>query len=95
LFRTPNPSSCGIVEVDASGWVLEFLEKPAQPRGDLANGAIYIGTSSLRDHLGGPDFSRDVLAKLGGRLLGYEHRGVLVDIGTLEQYERWKDRSLP
>ena len=30
LFRSPNPSACGVVEMDAAGLVTGFWEKPAE-----------------------------------------------------------------
>ena len=51
LFRTDNPSSCGIVEVDKNNIVQEFHEKVANPPSNLANGAVYICEPSLLDFL--------------------------------------------
>ena len=41
-FRTDTPSTCGIVELDSSGFVLRFYEKIPNPPGDLANGAVDV-----------------------------------------------------
>ena len=32
LFRAPNPSACGIAELDDEGRVISFVEKPKEPR---------------------------------------------------------------
>jgi len=36
-FRSPNPSMCGIVEVNEQGVVLNYFEKVEFPPGNLAN----------------------------------------------------------
>src|ERR1700722_2511913 len=41
-FRTDDPSSCGILELDSRGVVVGFHEKVANPPGNLANGAVYV-----------------------------------------------------
>src|SRR4051794_23877515 len=41
LFRSPNPSACGIAELDDMGKVISFVEKPKEPKSDLANGGVY------------------------------------------------------
>jgi len=41
-FRTDNPTSCGIVEIDEQNIVIGFHEKIKNPPGNLANGAIYV-----------------------------------------------------
>ena len=46
-FRSDNPSTCGIVEVDERGVVIRFHEKVVSPPGNLANGAIYILSAEL------------------------------------------------
>jgi mannose-1-phosphate guanylyltransferase len=45
LFHTPRPSASGIAELDASGLVVAFEEKPAQPKSDLANAGVYVVTA--------------------------------------------------
>jgi mannose-1-phosphate guanylyltransferase len=42
LFRAPCPAQCGIAELDASGRVMAFTEKPQAPRSDLANAGVYV-----------------------------------------------------
>lgn len=97
LFRTPTPRTCGIVALDASGHVVEFHEKVEHPPGNLANGAVYLGTPALGAWIGPgvSDFSTQVIPRLLGRILGYEVEGFLADIGTPEQYEAWRDGVPP
>src|ERR1035437_8470402 len=51
LFETSRPEQCGIIGLDPSGRILEFMEKPSQPKSNLANAGIYIARPSLRDYL--------------------------------------------
>jgi mannose-1-phosphate guanylyltransferase len=92
-FRTDDPSSCGIVELDERGVVVDFHEKVAAPPGNLANGAVYILSVELlermrKDLCNVKDFSNEVLRHFVGRIYHYETTEVFVDIGTLERYEK-------
>src|SRR4051794_8222101 len=42
LFRPSDPRACGIAELDEDGLVVSFVEKPREPRSDLANAGVYI-----------------------------------------------------
>ena len=86
-FRTEAPSSCGIVELDARGVVIDFHKKVSNPPGNLANGAVYILSSELIQRFGTDfgtlnDFSTEVLGALTGKIYSYETDQVFVDIGT-------------
>jgi mannose-1-phosphate guanylyltransferase len=90
-FRTNNPSSCGIVELDERGVVIGFHEKVAKPPGNLANGAVYIISAKLLDRLGGDlhavtDFSNEVLNRFVGQIYTYETKEAFLDVGTPETY---------
>ena len=41
-FYTEYPLDCGIIKKDKDGLILEFKEKNLFPKGNLANGAVYI-----------------------------------------------------
>jgi len=91
LFRAANPSACGIVEMDGSGLLTGFWEKPAHPPGNLANAGLYVFRREVRAYLPGgfpADVGHGLLPKLVGRAMGLEIRDYFVDIGTLENYER-------
>src|SRR5687768_3584495 len=45
LFHAPNPEKCGIAQLDSGSRVVEFVEKPTSPKGNLANAGIYALTS--------------------------------------------------
>ena len=92
-FRTENPSSCGILEVDYKGVVTGFHEKVANPPGNHANCAIYILSAELLEAIGSTyfevsDFSSEVIGRYMGRIYTYETDMPLVDIGTVEAYTK-------
>ena len=92
-FRTTDPSSCGIVELDSRGVVIGFHEKVNKPPGNLANGAVYIFGAELMSRLGSDlhgvsDFSTEVLNRLVGQIYSYETSEIFLDVGTPETYQR-------
>lgn len=91
LFRTPHPTQCGIVELDAEGRVLGFEEKPARPRGDLANAGIYaLGHGAWAEIAAGDafDLAYDVLPSFVGRMRGFVHEGYHRDIRDVDALQR-------
>lgn len=90
LFKSDNPSSCGIVELK-DNIVAEFHEKVDNPPSNLANGAVYICEASLFEFLQSLnkkdiDFSNDVLPKFMGKINTYLNNVYHRDIGTPESY---------
>jgi glucose-1-phosphate thymidylyltransferase len=91
LYRVPDPERFGVAELDASGAVVAFEEKPARPKSDL----IPIGVYFLRpdafgviDELapsGRGEFEiTDVLNHyLPGRLFTRVYEGHWTDAGTV------------
>lgn len=97
VYRVPDPSRCGIVQLNDEGWITEFIEKPKTPVGNLAFSGIVLASSAFLDVLpeqGPADIGFDVLPKLVGRMAAYEIQDYLVDIGTMENYrsaqQNWK-----
>jgi mannose-1-phosphate guanylyltransferase len=86
LFHTPSPKSSGIVALDTDGRIVEFIEKPERPRGDLANAGVYLARHALFDAIpdggGLADFGQHVLPVLVGRMHGYVIPDFHEDIGT-------------
>ncbi len=91
LFRAPDPSACGIVELDDTGRVTGFEEKPRHPVSDLANAGIYVFESAVLGEIPGPapkDIGFDLLPRLIDRAWGLPIEGYFRDIGTVEAYQR-------
>jgi mannose-1-phosphate guanylyltransferase len=92
-FHTDNPSSCGIVELDKKGVVVDFYEKVECPPSNLANGAIYILSKELISNLKSQysdvkDISTELIPRLKGRIYSYFNKEYFVDIGTVDSYEK-------
>jgi mannose-1-phosphate guanylyltransferase len=87
-FRTDDPKSCGILELDDHGIVRAFHEKVEHPPGDLANAAVYIlepEVVGFIDALGRDvvDLSTEVIPAFLGRILAVETPGYHRDIGNM------------
>ncbi|MBI1367290.1 MAG: NTP transferase domain-containing protein [Planctomycetes bacterium] len=86
LFHHPLPKQAGIVELDDASRVISFVEKPAEPKSDLANAGIYAVTAEAYREMADMnafDLGFDVLPKFVGRMRGYTFDGYHRDIGTL------------
>lgn len=87
-FHAPRPSECGILEVDGAGRLVGFEEKPAEPRGSLANAGLYAFDTEVLDLIEGQE-PCDIGTHLLPRLVGRAHvvtigEAYLRDIGTPE-----------
>lgn len=95
LFEAPDPRAAGIVELDARGRIVSLIEKPAHPRGTLANAGIYLARAGLIDEIPGDgdvvDFGFDVFPRLQGRMFGRRLDGFLIDVGTPAALTRARD----
>lgn len=92
LFRTDKPGQCGIAAVDAEGKIIHFEEKPKFPKSNLANAGIYVANKELANYFpenGFLDMGKDVLPLLDN-MYGFEINDYLIDIGTIDNYERAK-----
>ena len=87
LFRSKEPTTCGIVTLDEHGVITSFEEKPAEPKSDLASGSIFwLSRAALElfrpeDH----DLGTDVLPRFVGKLVGLVATNPILDIGTPER----------
>lgn len=94
----PLEEACryGIVITDEEKRILEFEEKPPQPRSNLASMGIYIFTwKVLKESLialseqKGCDFGKHIIPychNRGDRVFAYEYNGYWKDVGTLSSY---------
>ena len=89
-------SRFGIMNTDAEGKIVEFEEKPAKPKSNLASMGIYIFTwKVLRKILladmklpdSHHDFGKDIIPAFlneGRTLMAYEFKGYWKDVGTID-----------
>jgi mannose-1-phosphate guanylyltransferase len=94
LFHSPQPSAGGVVEIDASGQVIGFVEKPAQPVSDLTNAGIYAFHPSVLGEIDSRpprDIGYDLLPQLVGRSRAVLVEGYFRDIGTVDAYRRARE----
>ncbi|UCE08139.1 MAG: nucleotidyltransferase family protein [bacterium] len=91
LFRTNNPSKCGIAEIAENYTVIDFIEKPKNPKSNLAGAGIYIANHEIWHYLPEQypsDIGYEVLPQLIGKMKGYFINEYFIDIGTLDNYQR-------
>jgi mannose-1-phosphate guanylyltransferase len=100
VYEVLDPSRCGIVQLDERGVVLDFVEKPKTPVGNLAFSGLMLATPSLLDVIPDTtpvDLGFHVLPQIVGRMAAYRIPDFIIDIGTLETYraaqENWPGRS--
>jgi len=99
-FNTSSPSSCGIVELDSQGIVIDFHEKVANPPGNIANAAVYLIEPEviqwLINNIKLTDFSTEVLPRFIGRIATWENKDIHKDIGTIDALKSaQKDKCSP
>ena len=92
---TDRPTEKGTVLIGSHGQVVEFAEKAAQPRSNLANAGIYVANQEVFEYLPGSvpaagvlDFGYDVLPGMVPHVAAYRIDEFLMDIGTPEAYAR-------
>lgn len=98
LYRVARPWECGIVEMDGSGRIRRFVEKPPRDQvfSDLANAGAYVMEPDLIAAIPPDtfyDFGHDVFPDLLARdvpIYGYPIAAddYLLDIGSPDKYEQ-------
>lgn len=97
LFRSDNPSACGIAELNDDGQLIGFEEKPARPISNLANGGIYVVKSGVLGKVLDArmkDIAYDLLPHFIGRAHGYIWNGYHRDIGNIQSLEQARRDAL-
>jgi len=101
VFSSENPSAGGVVELDATGLIIGFVEKPSEPVSDLTNAGLYAFRPGVIDEIDGglpSDIGYDLLPRLVGRARALPVEGYFRDIGTADAYRRareeWPARAL-
>jgi len=99
-IRVPmdEASRYGILDVDPSGKVRDFVEKPAKPPSNLANMGVYVfSTPTLYRMLledssrasSSHDFGKDIIPRMvaeGHKVFAYSYDSYWVDVGTIDAY---------
>lgn len=96
LYRVPNPLEYGVINVDDTGRIERFLEKPSwgEVISDTVNTGIYVLSPQVLDYIDTDkpfDFSKDLfplLMKQGAPLYGYIAEGYWCDVGNISEYMR-------
>ena len=85
-------SRMGILALDDADRVIEWQEKPKQPKSDLASMGVYVfSKKALRRFLteDRADFGKDVIPAMleaGARVFGYRYSGYWQDVGTIQSF---------
>lgn len=86
----------GIMNCNEAGEIVEFEEKPAQPKSNLASMGIYIFnyealkkylTDDERDPNSDNDFGKNIIPKMlgdGQKMMSYRFEGYWKDVGTVQ-----------
>ena len=89
-------SRFGIMNTNDAGEIVEFEEKPAQPKSNLASMGIYIFTwkvlrkallADMKSTESHHDFGKDIIPALlgdGKKLMAYRFEGYWKDVGTID-----------
>ncbi len=89
-------SRFGIMNTNEDGHIVEFEEKPAEPKSNLASMGIYIFTwktlrkiliADMKDDSSSHDFGKDVIPTLlndNKTLMAYKFAGYWKDVGTID-----------
>ncbi len=87
-----DASRMGVLALDDNDRVIEWQEKPKQPKSDLASMGVYVfSKKALRRWLGDEriDFGRHVIPAMldaDARVFGYRYEGYWQDVGTIQSY---------
>jgi NDP-sugar pyrophosphorylase family protein len=99
LYEVSDPSRCGIAELDASGRIIRFVEKPEPGtiKGNLANSGILVLEPSVIREIP-PDQKYDLGSHLipklldqGVPLFGERLDAYILDIGSPDRLEQAED----
>jgi mannose-1-phosphate guanylyltransferase len=94
VFHSQRPTAGGVVELDGTGRVIGFVEKPTAPVSDLTNAGMYAFHPGVLDEIDGPppsDIGYDLLPRLVGRARAVPVEGYFRDIGTADAYRRARE----
>jgi mannose-1-phosphate guanylyltransferase len=102
VVHSEQPWTKGVVELDDSGRMIGFTEKPSQPVSDLTNAGMYAFHPAVLDDIDRvppADIGYDLLPRLTGRAFALPVESYFRDIGTPDAYQRarkeWPARVTP
>lgn len=88
----------GVLDLDANGRVIDFQEKPKDPKGAWASMGVYVfnkdvlveqlqADADLGDN-SAHDFGKDIIPRIfqSHRVFGYQYQSYWRDVGTIESY---------
>jgi mannose-1-phosphate guanylyltransferase len=91
VYEVPDPSRCGIITANSQDIIENFVEKPKLPTSNLAFSGLMIATPALLDVIPErvpSDIGFDVLPKLKNQMLAFRISDYLIDVGTMENYQK-------
>lgn len=100
VIRVPmdEASRYGIMAVDEQNHIVDFVEKPANPPGDLANMGVYVFKTDALDRMlmedaikddSRHDFGYNIIPSMiakGMKVIAYPFGGYWIDVGTIDAY---------
>jgi glucose-1-phosphate adenylyltransferase len=97
LIQVPlkDASQFGLAEIDSAKKIINWTEKPQEPKTDLASMGVYIFNKDVLVNIvseiaqrGGVDFAKDIIPVFLKRkkVYGFEFRGYWRDVGTIDAY---------
>jgi glucose-1-phosphate adenylyltransferase len=100
-------SRFGILEVDKDYQITKFIEKPKEPKSNLASMGVYVFTyktlkkyllADTKDPSSSHDFGKNIIPKMlevGEKMMAYRFKGYRRDVGTLESLHTANMELLP
>ncbi len=91
-------SRFGIMSTDDSNRIIDFVEKPADPPGNLANMGVYVFKTGVLESLlledaqkidSRHDFGYNIIPRMmdmGMKVMAYPFDGYWIDVGTIDAY---------
>lgn len=94
VHKVANPRDFGVAELDAAGAVVRLVEKPGQPRSDLALMGVYFFTPAIHEAVSAIEPSArgeleitdamQWLVARGANVIAREYEGYWADVGGIE-----------
>jgi len=102
VVEVPMSEACqyGIMNTDSEGKIVEFEEKPKEPKSNLASMGVYIFTWEIlkkylteddNDPASENDFGKNIIPNMlagGQNMLAYTFEGYWRDVGTLDSFHQ-------